>query len=66
MFVYLHACFDDVYKRLQSRSNHFMPSHLLKSQFDALENPSEEQNVFTVNALNLPQKIVNDIIKLLA
>lgn len=38
-FVYLDGDFETIQKRLTSRTDHFMPSSLLKSQFDTLEKP---------------------------
>ena len=40
-FVYMDGSFDLIYKRMQSRSDHFMPSTLLESQFDTLEIPKD-------------------------
>lgn len=39
-WVYLQGDFDTIQNRMQSRQGHFMPSHLLQSQFDALEVPN--------------------------
>ena len=36
-FVHLHAPFEVLEARMQQRSKHFMPTSLLKSQFDTLE-----------------------------
>ncbi|MDJ0736918.1 MAG: gluconokinase [Nostocaceae cyanobacterium] len=43
--VYLQADFETIQKRLQERQNHFMPEKLLKSQFDALEEPNNAISV---------------------
>ncbi|WP_272023792.1 NADP-dependent phosphogluconate dehydrogenase [Olleya namhaensis] len=40
-WVYLSGSFDQIFERLNSRDNHFMPSELLKSQFDTLEEPTD-------------------------
>lgn len=42
-FVYLHGDFELVLKRMQSRKEHFMPVELLKSQFDTLEAPHDDE-----------------------
>lgn len=42
-FVYLHGDFELVLKRMQSRKEHFMPVELLKSQFDTLEIPHDDE-----------------------
>ena len=39
--IYLKGSFDLIHKRMNERAGHFMPSQLLKSQFDALEEPQE-------------------------
>lgn len=39
-FVFLEASFDTVKTRLTSREHHFMPLHLLQSQFETLETPT--------------------------
>ncbi|HDL6964314.1 TPA: gluconokinase [Yersinia enterocolitica] len=50
VFLYLKGSFDVIMERLKSRSGHFMPTDLLKSQFEALEEPgSEEPDVICVD-----------------
>lgn len=50
LFLYLQGSFEHIQSRLQARSGHFMPSQLLVSQFDALEEPSnEEQDVIGID-----------------
>lgn len=48
-FVFIHGTFEQFEKRIQARIGHFMPASLLKSQFDALQDPtigeSEETGV---------------------
>ncbi len=43
VFLYLKGNFDVIMARLQARSGHFMPSDLLRSQFDALEEPGPDE-----------------------
>ena len=40
-WVYLRGDFNQIYNRVNRRRNHFMPSELLKSQFDTLEEPKD-------------------------
>jgi len=40
-WVHLSGSFDQILERVNSRSNHFMPSELLKSQFSTLEEPED-------------------------
>lgn len=50
VFLYLKGSFDVIMERLKARSGHFMPTDLLKSQFEALEEPgSDEPDVICVD-----------------
>ena len=50
VFLYLKGSFDVIMERLKARSGHFLPTDLLKSQFDALEEPgSDEPDVLCVD-----------------
>ncbi|MBW4631837.1 MAG: gluconokinase [Iphinoe sp. HA4291-MV1] len=57
--VYLQGTFELIKKRLQMRHHHFMSEKLLKSQFDALEEPS---GAITVDVSDSPEVIVRNII----
>ena len=59
VWVYLEGSFDEIMDRLQKRKGHYMPSKLLKSQFDTLEVP---ENAITVPIHNTPENIVSEII----
>lgn len=59
-FVYLEGSFEEIVKRLRERTDHFMPTDLLKSQFDALEIPT---NAITVALSKTPYNILSDILK---
>lgn len=56
--VYLKGSFELIQKRLQQRHGHFMGEKLLKSQFDALEEPS---GAITVDVAEPPEVIVQKI-----
>ena len=45
-FVYLKGDYETIHDRMQGRSGHYMPPDLLKSQFDALEEPDD---AFTIS-----------------
>ena len=46
--------------RILRRSNHFMPSDLLQSQFDVLEEPDENANcITTISITNDPSSIID-------
>lgn len=44
-FLYLHGDYDLIYQRMVARKGHYMQADLLRSQFDILEPPSDEENV---------------------
>lgn len=56
--VYLKGSFDLFAQRLKERENHFMKVEMLKSQFDALEEP---QQAIVIDAAKSPADIVNSI-----
>ena len=49
LFVYLHGSRDLIGRRMAARTDHFMPSVLLDSQFATLEVPTPEENAVTVD-----------------
>ncbi|ACS84083.1 gluconokinase [Musicola paradisiaca] len=50
VFIHLNGSFELVLQRHQARAGHFMPTELLKSQFDALEEPgTDEADVLSVS-----------------
>ncbi len=57
-FVFLQGSYSEILFRLESRKNHFIPSSLLKSQFETLENP---QNAYTLSIMQNPEQIVSKI-----
>ncbi|WP_051241123.1 gluconokinase [Vibrio litoralis] len=49
-FIYLHGDYELILARMQARKGHFMPVGLIKSQFDVLEEPTDdESDVFRVS-----------------
>lgn len=71
-FVWLDGSMDLINERMQNRHHHFMKAEMLKSQFDALENPlddiSSDYPVIRVeiergdSTLNQVQKIVKNLL----
>jgi len=59
IWVFLHGTFDLIERRMNLRTDHFMPAALLTSQFEALEIPSD---AITVEVQDDPDKIVEVII----
>ncbi len=61
-FAFLDVPFDEIERRLKARAHHFMPRHLLQSQFDTLERPgSDETDVMTIAANGPAENIVADL-----
>ncbi|MBL1074690.1 gluconokinase [Nocardia sp. 2] len=48
-FVYLAGTRDELHRRLAARTGHFMPPELLDSQLAALEDPTPEPDVRTID-----------------
>ena len=65
-YVHLQGSFDLIYSRMSKREGHFMPESMLESQFLALEDPSAEQNVVTVNIDQTIDAIVDQALQGLA
>jgi gluconokinase len=58
--VYLKAMPEEIARRLERRRGHFFPPNLLKSQFEALEEPSD---ALVVDAARPPENIVEEIVR---
>ena len=62
-FAFLDVGFNEIERRLKKRAHHFMPSQLLRSQFDTLERPApDETDAMTVPADGPAEDIVADIV----
>lgn len=59
LFVFLKGSFDEILARVQDRKDHFMPTDLLQSQFDALEDPTD---AFNISIQLSPEEIVSEIL----
>lgn len=44
-FIYLDGSFDIIWQRMQERQNHYMKPEMLRSQFEALEPPGEDEAI---------------------
>lgn len=60
-FVYLAGGYDTIARRLATRSGHYMPLSLLRSQFQALEQPFDDEAI-TVPVDDPPMTIVDQVI----
>ena len=62
-FIYLKGSYDLIYSRIAKRSHQYMPASLLKSQFDTLEEPqNDEHDVFVVSIDQEISGIVSDVV----
>jgi gluconokinase len=59
-FIYLQGTYEQIKKRLNDRSGHFMSAGMLDSQFQTLEEP---QSALTIDIAHTPQKIISIIRK---
>ncbi len=59
-FVHLELSAAEARRRLSLRAGHFMPVHLVESQFEALEPPPEEE-ALRADAEQSPEEIVQQI-----
>lgn len=59
-FVYLKGSYDLIWSRMEKRKSHYMKPHMLKSQFDALEEPTNALTMdVSVSADEIAQEILN-------
>jgi gluconokinase len=63
--VYLKGDEKLIARRMATRHEHFMPPGLLRSQFDALEEPGPDENPVTVSIEMQPREIVARILSAL-
>ena len=61
--VYLKGSYDLIWSRMEKRTDHYMKPHMLKSQFDALEEPA---NALTIDIAMPLDEIVQEIISSLS
>jgi gluconokinase len=60
--IYLKGEFDLIAARLAARKGHFMPPALLRSQFDALEQPGVDEHAITVSIDAAPEEIAERVV----
>ena len=61
-FVFLSGERALIAERMRGRKDHFMPAALLDSQFAALEEPSDDEDVWVVDINGTPQGIVSTLL----
>ncbi|MCG8511016.1 MAG: gluconokinase [Rhodospirillales bacterium] len=60
--VHLKGSYKLISDRLAERQHEYMPTSLLKSQFDTLEEPDKTENVITVSIDQTPDEVVAEAI----
>jgi gluconokinase len=63
--IYLKGDIDLIARRIAARHEHFMPLELLRSQFDALEEPGPDENPIIVSVEPPPRAIVTAVLSAL-
>lgn len=58
MFIHLHANPEIIKQRSERRTSHFMPASLLESQYQALQDPSQEQDIFKVDVSQTFENVI--------
>jgi 6-phosphogluconate dehydrogenase len=61
IWIYLRGSFDLIYDRMNRRANHYMGANMLKSQFDALEEPND---AIIVNIEDHPDQIIKKLMSI--
>ena len=57
--VYLKGDYDTIAQRMAARPHHYMPVSLLKSQFEALEEPAEDEHAIVLDIRRTPEELVD-------
>jgi len=63
--IYLKGDIELIGRRIAARHEHFMPTSLLRSQFDALEEPGPDEHPVVVSIEPRPREIVGHILQAL-
>jgi gluconokinase len=63
--IYLKGDMELIARRIATRHEHFMPTSLLQSQFDALEEPGPDEHPIVMSIEPRPREIVAKIVEVL-
>ena len=63
--IYLKGSMELIARRIAARHEHFMPQSLLRSQFEALEEPGPEERPIVMSIEPRPREIVSEILEML-
>jgi carbohydrate kinase (thermoresistant glucokinase family) len=55
--VYLKGDYDTIVQRMAARPHHYMPVSLLKSQFEALEEPGADEHAIVLDIRRSPEEL---------
>ena len=58
IFLFLHSDKDTIQTRVNKRAGHFMAPSLVDSQFDSLEDPSHEADVFKIDVHTSLEQVI--------
>jgi gluconokinase len=62
--MYLKGTYDLIWSRMQQRTDHYMKPHMLKSQFETLEEPTNALTIdISMSLDDIVQEILNDMEK---
>jgi gluconokinase len=62
-FIYLRGSREVIAERIGARRGHFMPPALLDSQFDALEEPTPDEDAWVCDVSRPSERIVADLVQ---
>jgi gluconokinase len=62
-FVYLRGSREVIAERIGARRGHFMPPALLDSQFDALEEPTPDEDAWVCDVSRPSEEIIADLVQ---
>ncbi|XP_047446875.1 probable gluconokinase [Mugil cephalus] len=62
-FLFLYGDYDLIHERMVARRGHYMKADLLRSQFDALEPPMDEENVLPLDIRRSIADMVTEVEK---
>lgn len=60
-FAFLNGPYELIDQRLKARTGHYMNPALLKSQFDSLEEPTEDERAVRIDVGRAPEEIARQI-----
>lgn len=63
-FIYLKADEKTLLERVDGRQSHYMKGNMVHSQFEALEDPSDEKDVLPVDVSVSPEEVQRNVSKI--